>query len=196
MAYKWQCYKCAPQTSYRFSHITGTIFENTNKPLRQWYRVVHCMLTSKKGVSALEIQRVMGFGSYETAWSMCHKIRTALIEPETKLGGIVEVDETFIGGKDKNKHVSKRGKGGKHASSTKVPVIGAVERQGNVVARVLRFISKQDCESFVREVVSDKVSLLATDESRVYSDLFEYAHKTVNPLGTAVRGRRGSHEYD
>jgi hypothetical protein len=180
MPYKWQCYQCAPQTSYRFSHITGTILENTNKPLRQWYRVVHCMLTSKKGVSALEIQRVMGFGSYETAWSMCHKIRTALIEPETKLGGIVEVDETFIGGKDKNKHVSKRGKGGKHAPSTKVPVIGAVERQGNVIARVLRFISKQDCESFVREVVSDKVSLLATDESRVYGDLFEYARRTVN----------------
>jgi transposase-like protein len=183
MPYKWQCYQCAPQTSYRFSHITGTIFENTNKPLRQWYRVVHCMLTSKKGVSALEIQRVMGFGSYETAWSMCHKIRTALIEPETKLGGIVEVDETFIGGKDKNKHTWKRGKGGKHAPSTKTPVIGAVERQGNVIARVLRSVSKQAAESFVREVVSDKVSLLATDESRVYGDLFEYAHKTVNHSG-------------
>jgi hypothetical protein len=181
----WQCTACAPggSTGYRFSHITGTIFENTNKPLREWFRVIHCMLTSKKGVSALEIKRVMGFGSYETAWSMCHKIRTALIEPETKLGGIVEVDETAIGGKDKNKHGSKRGKGGKHAPSTKVPVIGAVERRGNVVARVLRSISKQAAESFVREVVSDEVSLLATDESRVYGDLFEHAHRTVNHSG-------------
>src|ERR1700739_617489 len=68
MAYRWQCYDCAPGTSYRFSHITGTIFENTNKPLRDWFRVLHMMLTSKKGVSALQVHRVMGFGSYKTAW--------------------------------------------------------------------------------------------------------------------------------
>ena len=85
-----------------------------------------------------------------------------------KLGGIVEVDETFIGGKDHNKHGSKRGIGGKHAPSTKTPIIGAVQRKGNVVTRVLQFISKEDAEDFVREIVSDKVSLLATDESRVY----------------------------
>jgi hypothetical protein len=122
----------------------------------------------------------MGFGSYRTAWSMCPKIRTALIEPETKLGGIVEVDEAFIGGKDKNKHAWQRGRGGKHAPSTKTPIIGAVQRKGNVVTRVLSSVTKEAAESFVREVVSDKVSLLATDESRVYGDLFEYARRTVN----------------
>jgi len=102
MTFKWQCYECETVKGggYRFSHIAGTIFENTNKPLRQWFKVVHLMLTSKKGISALQIQRHMGFGSYETAHSMCHKIRAALIEPETKLGGIVEVDETWVGGKD------------------------------------------------------------------------------------------------
>ena len=89
----------ARRDGYRFSHIAGTIFENTNKPLRDWYRVVHMMLTSKKGISALQIKRVMGFGSYETAWLMCHKIRVALTEDIEQLGGIVEVDETFVGGK-------------------------------------------------------------------------------------------------
>src|SRR5580698_5355052 len=61
----WQCTKCAPggSTGYRFSVIAGTIFENTNKPLRDWFKVVHLMLTSKKGISALQIQRQMGFGS-------------------------------------------------------------------------------------------------------------------------------------
>lgn len=179
--FHWQCYACAPTTSYRFSHIAGTIFENTNKPLRDWFKVTHLMLTSKKGMSALQIMRFMGFGSYKTAWGMCHKIRAALVEPETKLGGIVEVDETWIGGKDKNKHWDKRGRGGKHAPSTKVPVIGAVKRKGNVIARVLDSVNRTDAEAFVREVVSDKVSLIATDESRVYRGLApDYNHGRVH----------------
>src|SRR5713101_4368061 len=107
----WQCEQCAPD-GYRFSHIAGTIFENTNKPLRDWFRVVHLMLTSKKGMSALQIFRFMGFGSYKTAWGMCHKVRVALMQDIDQLGGIVEVDETFVGGLAKNKHKDKRGKGG------------------------------------------------------------------------------------
>ncbi len=66
--------ECA-EDGYRFSCLGGTIFENTKKPLRDWYRVAHLMLSSKKGMSALQIQRMLGFGSYETAHSMCHKIR-------------------------------------------------------------------------------------------------------------------------
>src|SRR3954447_1425525 len=169
MPFKWQCYACAPNAGYRFSVIAGTIFENTNKPLRDWFRVVHLMLAGKKGTSALQIQRMMGFGSYETAHSMCHKIRAALIEPEEKLGGIVEVDETFIGGKDKNKHGGKTGiRGGTRG---KMPIIGAVSRKGNVIARVLGRVNRIEAERFVFEAVSDKVSLLATDESRVYDKL-------------------------
>jgi transposase-like protein len=178
----WQCTQCAPggSTGYRFSVIAGTIFENTNKPLRDWFKVTHLMLTSKKGMSSRQIGRYMGFGSVKTAWLMGHKIRTALIERDMdKLGGIVEVDETFIGGKDKNKHAWQRGFGGKHAPSTKVPVIGAVRRKGNVVARVLDSVTKEAAEDFVREVVSNKVSLLATDESRVYGGLTDYPHERV-----------------
>jgi hypothetical protein len=94
--FHWQCRECAPQ-GYRFSALAGTIFENTKKSLRDWFRVTHFMFSSKKGMSALQIQRMFGFSSYETAHSMCHKIRAALITPEIKLGGIVEVDETWVG---------------------------------------------------------------------------------------------------
>lgn len=177
--YHWQCEACQVN-GYRFSHIAGTIFENTNKPLREWFRVVHLMLTSKKGISALQIQRMMGFGSYGTAHSMCHKIRAALIEPETKLGGIVEVDETWVGGKDANRHWDKKhhGKTG-GAGSGKSPVIGAVSRKGNVIARALSRVTKEAAENFVREMVSTNVSILATDENQVYDDLTEYNRQAV-----------------
>ena len=180
--FHWQCTACAPggSTGYRFSGIAGTIFENTNKPLRDWFRVVHLMLASKKGISALQIQGMMGFGSYETALNMCHKIRAALVEPEIKLGGIVEVDETWIGGKDYNKHFDKRSKGRCGAGSGKTPIIGAVSRKGKVIARVLNRVTGINAEWFVREMVSNKVSLLATDENAVYERLTDYPHKTVH----------------
>src|SRR6202035_4827944 len=92
---------------------------------------------SKKGMSARQLGRYMGFGSVKTAWLMCHKIRAALIEPETKLGGIVEVDETLIGGLAKNRHKDKRGKGLGTGGVGKEIVVGAVRRKGDVIARVI-----------------------------------------------------------
>jgi transposase-like protein len=177
----WQCPQCAPggNTGYRFSILTGTIFENTNKPLRDWFKVVHLMTTSKKGISALQIQRQLGFGSYNTAHLMCHKIRSAMIQPQEKLGGIVEVDETYIGGKDYWKHWNKKSHGRGGEGSGKIPVIGAAQRKGNVVARVLESVTGKTASAFVREVVSNKVSLLATDDYQVYDGLTEYSRETV-----------------
>jgi hypothetical protein len=176
----WQCTQCAPggNTGYRFSVIAGTIFENTNKPLREWFKVVHLMTTSKKGISSLQIKRQMGFGSYETALNMTHKIRAAMIEPEQKLGGIVEVDETYIGGKDKNRHWDKK-KG--HSGDDKTPVIGAVQRKGNVIARVLTSVDGHSVLNFIQEAVSNKVSLLATDAWPGYTGLDKaYPHGSVD----------------
>ena len=95
------------------------------------------MLVSKKGMSALQIYRYMGFGSYKTAWLMCHKIRTAMVEDIKKLGGVVEVDETYVGGNDKNRHWDKKSGSRGRGDTGKTAVVGAAKRKGNVVARVV-----------------------------------------------------------
>jgi transposase-like protein len=171
----WQCHQCS-KDGYRFSVLTGTIFENTNKPLRDWFRVIWLMLTAKKGISALQVHRQMGFGSYRTAWYMCHRIRAGLANEDfRKLMGIVEVDETGIGGDDANRHASK-----KKGRGAKVTVIGAVERGGNVVARVIDRQDHYDMQQFVHMVCSNKVSLLATDDHRGYVGLSDtFPHETV-----------------
>jgi IS1 family transposase len=183
MEFHWQCYNCAPNAGYRFSIIAGTVFENTNKPLRDWYRVIHLMLVSKKGTSARQVWRYMGFGSLKTAWYMCHRVRVALMEDIGKLGGIVEVDETFVGGLAKNRHWDKRGGGGGTGGigSGKTPIVGAVSRKGNVVARVVANVNSATLTAFVREAVSHKVSLLCTDAYPGYNPLDrDYPHATID----------------
>jgi transposase-like protein len=163
----WQCHHCAKQ-GYRFSVLVGTIFENTNVSLVVWFKVIWLMMSSKKGISALQIQRMLGIGSYRTAWSMCHRIRAGMADEEfQKLTGFVEMDEAYIGGKDKNKHWPYRD-GGSRGGKGKMIVVGAVQRGGNVVARTVDKVNSLTLAHFIQEVVSHKVSLLSTDASPHY----------------------------
>jgi transposase-like protein len=181
--FHWLCKGCN-KNGYRFSVITGTIFENTKYPLREWFKVAFLMYHSKKGMSAHQIHRMLGTGSYETAWYMCHRIRVAMKNSaKGQLFGEVEVDETFVGGLAKNRHVSKRFKGGGTGGigSGKTPIVGAISRKGKVVASVVESVDGATLKAFVREVVSEKVSLLATDQWVGYRGLAsQYPHETVD----------------
>jgi len=187
--FHWQCTQCAEAGGYRFSVLVGTIFENTNIGLRDWFRVIHMILTSKKGVAALEVQRVMGFGSYRTAHYLCMRVRAGLVDPEfRKLMGIVEADETFIGGKSKNRHKDKRT--GERGPGDKLIVAGAVERKGTVVARVINGTDSAALHGFLNNTLSEKVSLLCTDQWRGYRGIEKkFPHGTVDhSLGQYVVG--------
>jgi len=182
--WKWQCQsKTCGKNGYRFGILTGTIFENTKYPLRIWFEVGYLMCQSKKGISALQIHRQIGSAEYRTAWYMCTRFRAAMKSDEFfKLTGVVEVDETFIGGKNRNRHKAKKTGwrvGG--IGSGKVAVIGAISRKGNVVCQVIEDVSTDTLSGFVREVTSDKVSLVATDENKGYDalEVYDFPHAVV-----------------
>jgi hypothetical protein len=167
--FHWQCTKCGknPRAPYRFSVTVNTIFENTNYRLLIWLKVLYLMLTSKKGISALQIHRMVGTGSYRTAWFMCHRLRAGLADPEFRqLMGVVEIDETYIGGKNRNRHWNKKQPG--TGTAGKLPVIGAISRKGNVVCKMIENADTETLTRFVRKTVSDKVDLVATDEHAGY----------------------------
>jgi len=191
--WKWECRNpaCISGHAYRFSVLVGTIFEDTKMPLRTWFWVLFLMLTSKKGISALQIHRTIETGSYRTAFFICHRLRASLKDPEFRqLMGIVEVDETGIGGKAiwRHKSAPKQRRGG----WDKPTVIGAIARKGNVVCQMIESADIPTMTKFVRKVVDkEKVELVATDEHSgyFYLDKDGYKHETVDHRrGEYVRG--------
>jgi transposase-like protein len=192
--WKWECSnpECRTGNAYRFSLLVGTVFENTKVPLLTWFKVLYTMLQSKKGISSRQIRR-MFFGeqsSLSTAWYVCHRLRAAMNDPEFKqLMGIVEVDETFIGGKEGNKHASKRKHQGRGAVG-KISVVGAISRKGNIVCQIIEDTSQYTLNRFVRKVVSDEVTLVATDEFAGYGRLGARLRQGVvnHKAGKYVRG--------
>jgi len=188
--FHWICKGCN-KNGYRFSVITKTIFENTKYPLREWFKVAFLMYHSKKGMSAHQIHRMLGTGSYETAWYMCHRIRAAMQNSaKGQLFGTVEVDETFVGGKAYNKHGGRSGGGRGGIGSGKVPVVGAIQRSGKVTARVINSVNAETLQNFVRQAISEKVDLIVTDEWTGYRNVkYEYPHAVVrHTKGEYVRG--------
>jgi transposase-like protein len=197
--YTWQCKKCGKnnRAPYRFTLKTGTIFEESKYPLLIWFKVLHLMLTSKKGISAMQIHRMIGSGSYRTAWYMCHRLRAGMRDPEFRqLMGIVEVDETYIGGKNRNRHWDKKHPG--TGTAGKTPVIGAISRKGNVVCKMIESADTETLTRFVRKVVSDKVELVATDEHSGYRYIgWVMPHQSVShSAGEYVRGEIHTQSID
>ena len=158
------CNDCRKQ----FTVTVGTVFEDSHIPLRSWVIAFQMMCASKKGVSAKQLQRQLGFGSYKTAWFMCHRIRYAMENgPMAELlKGTVECDETYVGGKPRpGTGPHKRGRG-----TSKAPVMALVERKGNVRTRVLADVTGGTLKGAIREIV-DKSAAIYTDEFAAYTGI-------------------------
>jgi transposase-like protein len=160
----------------KYNLMAGTVFQDTKKPLSLWFRAMWWITSQKNGTSALGLQRILGIGSYKTAWLWLHKLRLAMVRPNRdKLKGTVEVDETFIGGKQSG---GKRGRG----TENKILVAVAVEKDGKKIGRV-RFgvipdASSESLSNFLENTV-EKGSNIITDGWRGYNGIenLGYKHK-------------------
>jgi transposase len=162
--------------------MAGTIFERSRTSLKNWFYAIYLMSATRCGISAKQIQRETGV-TYKTAWRMFRQVRSLLQEGTPTLTGEVEVDETYVGGK---RH-GKRGRGAEGKSK----VIGAVQRQGKVIARVIPDVKRQTLVPFVARKVSPK-AILYTDEFPQYDDLTRFGYKHLRIEHGAkeyVRGR-------
>jgi transposase-like protein len=170
----YTCLDCLKQ----FTVTVDTVMHGSHIPLRLWLIAFHLMTSSKKGISALQLMRNLGLGSYKTAWHLAHRIRYAMKQGSMflPLKGTVEVDETYVGGKPRktNKGTpepevkAKRGRG-----TEKAPVLALVERDGNVVSRPIKHVDAKTLKGAIK-AMCHKDSCIMTDEWASYKGIGEH----------------------
>ena len=177
-------YWCTDCRKY-FSVKVGTIMESSNLPLRKWVMALYLLNVNLKGVSSMKLHRDLGV-TQKTAWMMAQKIRECWLN-DAQLSGEVEVDETFIGGRSRNMHKSKRLNAGRGIVG-KATVVGAKERNGRVKAQHVPGTDTATLQGFVQDNV-EPGSTVYTDEHHAYRNLAGLNHETVkHSAGEYVRG--------
>ena len=169
----YQCASCC----YQFSVTAGTIMHDSHLPLRKWFLAIYLMCESKKGISANQMMRTLGIGSYRTAWYLCHRIRKAMGNDSftgPTLVGVVEVDETLVGGKVRNRGRGYRG--------NKTWVAGAIQRGGKIRLERIPNVKRHTLHNFIARTVKDEAEVIYTDELKSYLGIADdnTRHETVN----------------
>jgi transposase-like protein len=159
---------------HRFSVTTGTTFHDSHLPLPKWFAAVYLLCEAKKGMSALQLKRTLGVAQ-KTAWYLCHRIRAAMIDPNAEpLTGIVEADETYIGGKMRRGTYQTKREAVRHRLDNKTTVLGAIERGGKLRVRVAPDASGESVKGFLADVVHDDAEAIYTDSHRSYRGIADH----------------------
>ena len=182
--------RCGP-CKREFTVTVGTIFERSKVPLHKWFQAAHLMASSKKGISAHQLHRTLEV-TYKTAWFMEHRLREAMRElhPDMPLGGdgkTVEVDETYIGGKERNKHRSKRNNGGTGGIGKEI-AFSLVERGGRVRSHHVPAVTAKTLRPILQAQIHADTNVMSDDGGARVAHEFE-RHQSVNhSIGEYVRG--------
>lgn len=187
-ANRFQCAQCRNT----FSILVGTIFENTKLPLKVWFGAMWLIANHPKGIASTTLAKDLGI-TQKSAWFVLHRLRYAARTQSFNtppMGGIVEVDETFVGGKARNR--PGRVSGARGGTAGKASVIGAVERKGAIVAQVVRNgLGGPEAQQFIDSVVAPDASMVVTDAHQAFKALQGYPqHEIINHFkGEFRRGK-------
>ena len=181
---RWNCHECKSS----FNVLSGTIFEKTRVPLQKWFAAITLVVNAKKSISSHQLARDLSL-TPPTAWYMLQRIRRAMAKGrDILLQGIVEADETYVGGRPRKEN-KKEDRKSKRGVTTKTPVLGVVERGGKVKTMMAKRVDGETLVKFIRSAVNPEGATLMTDELGGYNELEPlYDHKVINHSKRYVDG--------